>query len=132
MTLDASSFAIHDVADFPLVRWRPEQVAPGYAAAWEREMEALVAHGAPFVILFAGGRAAEPHEDRVRRGLWLKRHKEALARHCRALITVEPDPEARLAFDAQAALTRRAFGIPMESAASADEAVDLARRRLQP
>lgn len=128
--LDEYAFTIHDVSCFPLVRARPDAVRPGYATAWIAEMDALLAHGEGFVLLFTEGRPEETHEDRKRRGLWLKHHKDALARTCRSLIVVEPDAGARVALAAQAALTSKAFGTRMDVVATRDDANGLATRLL--
>ncbi len=128
--LDERTFTIHDVSSFPLVRARPEAVRPGYAAAWIAEMDALLAQGQDFVLLFTDGRPEETHEDRKCRGLWLKRHKDALARTCRSLIVVEPDAGARVALAAQAVLTSKAFGTRMDVVATCDDADNLANRLL--
>ncbi len=92
------------------------------AARWEREMQALVAYGAAFVLVHPQARAEEAHEDRKRRGLWLKQHKQALGACCRAVISVEPDDARRAALAAQSAMAEKAFGIPMRMAATVEQA----------
>ncbi|UHC17022.1 hypothetical protein LRS73_03660 [Methylobacterium currus] len=128
--LDDRTFTIHDMSCFPLVRARPEAVRPGYAAAWIAEMDALLAQGQDFVLLFTERRPEERHEDRKRRGLWLKHNKDALARSCLSLIVVEPDAVARVALAAQAALTAKAFGTRMDVVATHEDAGSLANRLL--
>jgi hypothetical protein len=123
-------FTVHDVADFPIVRSRCEAVVPGYAAPWASEMDALLAHGRPFVMIFPTGRLEEGHEDRKHRGLWLKKNKVALGSLCLSLVTVEPDALTRVAIRAQLAMAIKAFGVPMEVVATIEEAHDHAARML--
>ncbi|MTJ82823.1 MAG: hypothetical protein F8N37_17685 [Telmatospirillum sp.] len=130
MTLPETIFEVHDISGFPVVRTRPDAARPGYAAQWEIEMDALVARGVPFVIVFDGPRPEETHEDRKRRGLWLKHNRQRLGALCRALISVEPDPMQRTALDARSAMAEKAFGIPSRVVASATEAGDAARAAL--
>ncbi|CAM3377822.1 hypothetical protein MEME101129_28845 [Methylobacterium mesophilicum] len=129
--MDRATFTLHDVSDFPIVRMRNDAVRPpGYASVWCREMDALLAGGDPFVLIYDGRRHDEAHDDRVARGLWLKRNKEALGGCCRALIVVEPDPERRHALEAAFPSLIRAFGTPQAACATDREAVALARQTL--
>ncbi|MGF6525455.1 hypothetical protein [Variovorax sp. PvP013] len=123
MTLNPADFTLHDVSRFPLVLAHGD-VSPGYAARWEREMEALVAHGEAFVLIQPRARAEEAHEDRKRRGIWLKHNKQALGACCKAVIGVEADDARRTALAARSALAEKAFGIPMRFAATLRQACD--------
>lgn len=122
MSIDETTFEIHDISEFPVVRSKGEAVHSGYAPQWEREMEALVAHGEIFVMIFEGERGEETHEDQKHRGLWLKRNKEKLGHVCKALVSIEENDVKRLASKAQSAMAERAFGIPMRVVASNIEA----------
>lgn len=122
MKPDATLYAIHDVSDFPIVRFRPETAVEGYAPLWENDMDALLRHGEPFVMLFEQERSDEAHVDRKRRGLWLKHHKAALAAICRGLVSIEADAQQRARLQAMAAGAMKAFGIVQEVAATRDEA----------
>jgi hypothetical protein len=128
MPLHTQSFTVHDVSDFPVVRSRPDAITPGYAAHWETEMDALLAQGQHFVVIFVGERVEETHEDRKRRGIWLKKNKHALGRLCSGLVTAEPDGLKRAALKVQSAMLAKAFGIPLEIASSAEEADAIARK----
>jgi hypothetical protein len=121
MTLDAADFLLHDIARFPLVLAKGD-TSPGYAAQWEREMQALMGHGKPFVLIHPQARAEEAHEDRKRRGVWLKQNKQALGICYKAVISIEPDDERRAVLAAQSAMAERAFGIPMRVAATMGQA----------
>jgi len=121
MTLDSADFPLHDISRFPLVLAKGD-TSPGYALQWEREMQALVDHGKPFVLIHPHARAEEAHEDRKRRGLWLKQNKQALSICCKAVISIEPDDDRRAALAAQSAMAERAFGISMRMAASMEQA----------
>ena len=122
MKPDATLYSIHDVSDFPIVRFRPETAVEGYAPLWENDMDALLRHGEPFVMLFEQERSDEAHVDRKRRGLWLKHHKVALAAICRGLVSIEADAQQRARLQAMAAGAMKAFGIVQEVAATRDEA----------
>ena len=122
MKPDATLYSIHDVSDFPIVRFRPETAVEGYAPLWENDMDALLRHGEPFVMLFEQERSDEAHLDRKRRGLWLKHNKVALAAICRGLVSIEADAQQRARLQAMAAGAMKAFGIVQEVAATRDEA----------
>jgi len=121
MTLDCTNFTLHNVSGFPLVLANGD-ASPGYAAQWEREMKALVAHGEAFVLIHSQARAKETHEDRKRRGTWLKQNRQAFSAVCKALISVETDAVRRTALAAQSVMAEKAFGIPMRTAATLQEA----------
>lgn len=131
MTLDTSLFTVHDVSEFPFVVYNEDAALPGFAEKWETEMGALVAHNQPFVIVFDQLRAEEDHEDRRRRGIWLKRHKLELRAVCMTMISIEPDLARRAALQATAAIAVKAFGIPHNVAADRDEALKIAHRLTQ-
>lgn len=130
MSLDIEAFSVHDVSGFPLIRLRPDRMEPGFASQWEIEMDALLLKGRPFVIVFPALRTKESHEDRKRRGIWLKRNKQVLGGLCLCLISVEPDGLKRIALKAQAAMAKKAFGIPAEVVAADREAEVLAGQLL--
>lgn len=117
-----ATLEVFDVSEFPLVIALNDAIVAGYAPRWERDMNVLVQQDRPFVLLFVSPRPEEPHEDRKHRGLWLKQHKDDLARVCKALITVEPDAQEREASNANAAAMSKAFGMPLEAVATLAEA----------
>ncbi|MBB3228226.1 2-polyprenyl-6-methoxyphenol hydroxylase-like FAD-dependent oxidoreductase [Luteibacter sp. Sphag1AF] len=127
----AESFSVHDVASFPLVWLSADQVTAGYAAQWKEEMDALIQCGRPFVVLHGAGHGDEQHEDRKERGIWLKRNKDALARCCPGIVSVEPDPIKRQAAKAMAIMAVKAFGIPAHVTATREEACDIAKQLLR-
>ncbi|WP_454255673.1 hypothetical protein [Pseudomonas sp. Marseille-Q8238] len=126
MALKTDDFTLHDVDDFPLVRFRGEAAIPGYAPVWADELEALLAHGERFVILYGAMRQDESHEDRKSRGLWLKRRKAELGRYCAGLVSVVADAQAREAMQPKLDGAVRAFGVAQVLAADAEEAERLA------
>ncbi|WP_263141602.1 hypothetical protein [Pseudomonas sp. RIT-PI-AD] len=130
MTLDHTAFLVHDIQAFPLVRFRHEAAIPGYAPAWEADMQALMRHGEAFVVVFDGARRDEAHDDRKARGLWLKRNKAALGQVCRGLLVIEADAGHRETRRAAMQGAIKAFGIRQEMAGSWPEAQDIARRWL--
>lgn len=132
MPLNTDTFTVHDLADFPIVHARPEAIVSGYAADWAREMNALIAEGTPFAVVFPTGPFEEDHQDRKYRAIWLKANKRALGRLCVSLIVVEPDGLKRVALKAQTLTAVKAFQIRMDVVASLDDAVPLARSLLAP
>lgn len=93
-------------------------------------MDALLECEQAFVIIMTSHQTDEPHEERKRRGLWLKANRAALGKLCRAVISVEPDRTRRLALQAQMLLASKAFGIPMRVESTTAEAEITARRLL--
>ncbi|PAJ77783.1 hypothetical protein [Burkholderia ubonensis] len=128
MNLDPQEFVVHDISRFPFCVFRAQAATPGYAPQWEKEIDALVREGAPFVVVYVSLDADETHEDRKHRAVWLKQNKAALGAACKALISVEPDPERRARVAEQGEMAVKAFGIPHEAVASLDEAAALAAR----
>ncbi|KVO97108.1 hypothetical protein [Burkholderia ubonensis] len=128
MNLDPQEFVVHDISRFPFCVFRAQAATPGYALQWEKEIDALMREGAPFVVVYVSLEADETHEDRKHRAVWLKQNKAALGAVCKALISVEPDPERRARVAEQGETAVNAFGIPHEAVASLDEAVTLAAR----
>ncbi|MFM0598231.1 MULTISPECIES: hypothetical protein [Paraburkholderia] len=127
---ELTSSAVFDLSAFPLVIARNDAIAPGYAVAWEQDMNALLKTGEHFVLLFISPRPEETHEDRKQRGMWLKTNRDALSQVCKALITVEPDEREREESKAGAAAISKAFGIPLEAVATLDDAKKIGRQLL--
>jgi hypothetical protein len=121
---------LHDKTDFPIVRLDPAAVLPGYAAAWCDEMDALLAEGWPFVLIYPASDRHEGHEDRKRRGLWLKANKDRLAEVCLAMIIVEPDVGKRAELESIFPNLVRAFGTPQAACPSREDAEALGRHVL--
>jgi hypothetical protein len=122
-------FGIHDLADFPLVRFRPEMAKEGFASAWMAEMDKLVG-GDPFALLFPSMKTGESAEDYKQRGLWLKENHDRLAQACRVLVTVEPDDAKRREIQAVLDKRTRAFGVRQMVAADVAEAEAMCRSAL--
>ncbi|MDR5784537.1 hypothetical protein QCE63_34600 [Caballeronia sp. LZ065] len=130
--LDSATFTVFDIRSFPVITLRNDAIRPGYAEQWLREMDRLVAHGEPFVMLHVEMPDNEPHEDFRRRGQWLKQNKEALARVCSMLITVESDDEKREDARGRGRGATKAFGIPHRAVGTLAEALDLVSYRTPP
>ncbi len=122
-------FAVHDVSDFPIVRFRREAIAPGYAAIWVAEMEALC-NGPVFALIFPAADLSEPHEDFKARGFWLKNNHERLSRRCCLLVMIEADAEKREMLEKSLVKRSKAFGIEQACVASTLEANALAYEAL--
>ncbi|KVE35375.1 hypothetical protein [Burkholderia sp. TSV86] len=131
MAFDASTFVVHDVEWFPVVRVQSEAIRPGYAVQWVAEMNALIARGEPFAVIYVGAQSDEAHEDRKRRGIWLKQHADALARMCKVLVTVEADDALREGARVSGRGVTRAFGIPHRAVANWSEALDIVSCRVE-
>ncbi|NLR97895.1 hypothetical protein HGP17_13835 [Rhizobium sp. P38BS-XIX] len=131
MTIDVTTFTVHDVSLWPIVRQSAQSVHPGYATQWAHEMDSLLSISMPFVVIMEGDQPAEDHEDRKARGIWLKKNKAALASVCRAVIGVEPSALKRAAIQVQMSLATKAFGTRMEMVSSEQEALALATRILE-
>lgn len=128
--MDSELFTLHDVSLYPVVHFTGDSALAGYAAQWCAEMDRLVAGGSPFVLIYPPGERTEAHEDRVARGGWLKRNKDALAGQCLALIVVEPDAARRAELEVLFPNLVRAFGTPQATRATREEAEALARHLL--
>ncbi len=126
MDMAIETAQVFEMSNFPIVTFRNAAIRPGYAARWAREMEALMARGEPFVIVFLPNRPEEDQEDRKLRAVWLKTHKHELSEVCRALITVEPDAIQRAEAAKEAQAMQKAFGLLLVSVATQEEAWDLA------
>lgn len=124
-------FTLHNMTDYPLVRFVGDTAVAGYAAQWCGEMDKLVAGSQPFVLIYPPGERVEAHEDRVIRGGWLKRNKAALADRCLALIVIEPDTARRAELEAMFPNLVKAFGSPQAARANTAEAEALARHLLK-
>lgn len=126
----AAEAEIHDTSDFPIVRFLSDKSHEGYGDAWCAEMDALVGRNEPFVLIYLAAEREEGHEDRKKRGAWLKANKDVLAGKCLALIIVEPDAEKRAALEAMFPNLVRAFGTPQAARATQAEAEALGRHLL--
>ncbi|AIO26248.1 MULTISPECIES: hypothetical protein [Burkholderia] len=126
--LNPNDFALHDIHLFPVCVFRPEHATPGYAPRWEGEIDTLMRHGEPFVIVYVELDTDESHDDRKHRAVWLKQNKVELGAVCKALVSVEPDPDRRAEVAAQGEVAVKAFGIPHHAVASFGQAVSLAAR----
>ncbi|EJN09984.1 hypothetical protein [Herbaspirillum sp. YR522] len=131
MTLKNDRFTLHDTSGFPLVRFHNERASAGYALQWQHEMEALLAHGAPFVILTVAPHGEETQDDRKSRGIWLKHHRQALSQLCLGLASVEPDAVKLAALRQMAQGATRAFGVQQFVTATEAEAIEALSRVLR-
>lgn len=103
-----------DLTAFPLVRLDvARRNEAGGNAAFMAEMDALLAAGAPFVIVSEGAEPEEPPEATQARGRWYRSRHDALAATCRGMAHVEPDPARRAVLEAQMGKLARAFPVPV-------------------
>lgn len=125
-----SGFSLFDVSGFPTVRARMQGQPPGYGPAWAAEMDALMRHGQPFVIVLLDEHGEESHEDRKTKSVWIKANKATFVGLCRGFITVVPDRLKRLAMRAQGAVIAASFGLRFAAVRDVPEAEQLAARLL--
>jgi hypothetical protein len=123
--LDAYRFVVFDVSEFPVVVVNNEAVIPGYGARWTSEMDALIANGDPFAIVYQGAIADEPTEDLAQREQWLVRNRVNVARLCKVLVVVEPDELLREQARLRGRVIAKAFGVPHRAVATVNEAADI-------
>jgi hypothetical protein len=128
--LDKSLFRYYDVSAFPIVRIAGRDLPHGYIAQWVTEMEALLAQGQPFVLIFLNTVQNPAHDDQKGLMLWIKAHKRELARLCRVMISIEPDRVMRLAKRAQGLAIVVALGFRFAVVADEARANELAARAL--
>lgn len=121
-------YVLFDLSAFPLVIWRSSGLSEGYSAQWINDMDRLLEHGKPFVLLFPDQNEGEAHADQKGRSQWLKANRSSFARLCRAIISIEPDPGRRTKRQAQGAVLAQAFGTKISIAASETEAFAEATR----
>ena len=121
---------VHDISDFPIVRFNGANIYDGYGSAWCAEMDELVARRKPFVLIYVAGGPEEALDDRAQRGVWLKTHKETLGGTLLALIHVEPELDKRAQLEAMLPKLVQAFGTPQSTRASHADAEALARHVL--
>lgn len=124
------NFEIHDVSEYPFVRFLGDKIKEGFGERWCQEMDALTANSKPFVMLFIGEQPEEAHADRKIRGAWLKENKTRLADKCLAFLIIEPDADKREKLAAMFPNLKRAFGIAQAACATEAEALELALKTL--
>jgi hypothetical protein len=93
-------------------------------------MDALILYGEPFVLVYPPMPHEEAQEDRKKRGIWLKAHRQELSRQCLAFISTEPDAQKRASLEAMLPGIEQAFGIPATVRTSLEEAESLAHHVL--
>jgi hypothetical protein len=123
---DATGFTLFDVSAFPLVRAHMLGQPVGYAARWMQEMDALLAHGQPFVLLADERPQDESHEDRTARTSWFEANRDRLASICHGCVMVEPGAEKRAAAQLHSETLTKTFGLHFHVAANKEEAQSVA------
>ncbi|WP_176331857.1 hypothetical protein [Burkholderia vietnamiensis] len=123
--LDTSHFVVFDVSAFPVVTVNNDAIVAGYGKRWTSEMDALIALGNPFAIVYRGVILDESAEDYAERVQWLVRNRAVVARLCRVLVVVEPDEVLREQARLRGRGIAKAFGVPHRAVATMDEAADI-------
>ncbi|PRZ55983.1 hypothetical protein BX589_102184 [Paraburkholderia fungorum] len=129
--LDTSSFVVFDVSAFPIVTVNTDAMVTGYGARWTSEMDALIALGKPFAIVYRGAISNESAEDYAQRGQWLVRNRVVMARLCRVLVVVEPDEILREQVRLRGRGIAKAFGVPHRVVATMEDAADILFYRIR-
>ncbi|WP_110968668.1 hypothetical protein [Pseudomonas huaxiensis] len=128
--MNTEDFKVHDIRTFPLCLIEPQVVVPGYSQQWAEELDALLARGEPFVLIYREPADDEPHPDRKLRTQWLKQHKVAFAGLCRGIISVLDDAVRRAHFDQMGEMGEQVFGVRYRTAPTLVEGQTLAWRLL--
>ncbi|PAT38968.1 hypothetical protein CK623_12475 [Vandammella animalimorsus] len=97
-------------------------------------LEAALQRGQPFALVadmaeYLGGPPETPAQRKAA-ALWLKRHRQAFFSLCRGNVYVLADERARAALLASGRQQASASGLPIEAAATLEEALAIARRLL--
>lgn len=97
-------------------------------------LEAALQRGQPFALVadmaeYLGGPPETPAQ-RKSAALWLKQHRQAFFGLCRGNVYVLADERARAALLASGRQQASASGLPIEAAATLEEALAIARRLL--
>ena len=129
MTLKPEDFSINDISHFPIVRMLAEHRTQGGHDAWATEMEKLLDHGIPFVMI-GGGQLDETPEETRARALWYKEKSGKLGQMLAGMILLEPDPDKRAEIAPMVEKSARAFPWTSRVAASEDEAMAFAQEML--
>ena len=104
---------IHDVGDFPLVRFQPDVLPAGYSDTWCDDMELLLERKEKFVIVSSiNGLPDESYEDRLKRVEWLKTGKIRCKDVLLAIIHVVPDAGKRAEIESIATSLFKIFNAP--------------------
>ncbi|RMX10790.1 hypothetical protein EBQ34_11630 [Vandammella animalimorsus] len=97
-------------------------------------LEAALQRGQPFALVadmaeYLGGPPETPAQRKAA-ALWLKRHRQAFFSLCRGNVYVLADERARAALLASGRQQASASGLPIEAAATLEEALAMARQLL--
>ena len=87
-----------DASRFPIVHYNipePDGDTFAHGDGLLADLEVLLRRDLPFIIVSFGLHDREPAEIRRGRAIWFKQNRARFAEHCRAMIHVEPDEEAR-------------------------------------
>lgn len=121
-----------DDTKFPIVRMHYNRADDRGDEVSFQIFEDLLARKRPFVLI---GLGAEPDqvqstEERKRLTLWMKRNRQALHTHVRAMVYVEPSPAKRFLAKTSAPIFQKLWGYPILVSASEAEAEGIAARLL--
>ncbi|MDN7560731.1 hypothetical protein [Burkholderia orbicola] len=129
--LDASAFVVFNVSTFPIVTVNNDALVPGYGEQWVFEMDALIANGDSFAIVYRGAIKDESTDDLALRGRWLMKNRENVAKLCKVLIVVEPSVTLREQARLRGRDIAKEFGVPHRAVATEEEAADILFYRIR-
>lgn len=121
--MDKTEYSIFNVTHLPAVCCPPANAFPGYGSRWQEEIEALIARGEAFYMIFPPGERREDRADTLLRTAWLKANKTRLGAVCRSVVRIEEDRGKRAKLIAQAGSLEKAFAIPRLFVGSMNEAL---------
>jgi len=121
-----------DDTHFPLVRMHYNRDDDRGDEVSFQLFEDLLERKRSFVLIGLGAETEHVHsnEERKRLTLWMKRNREALHTHVRAMVYVEPSPAKRFLVKTSAPVFQKFWGYPILVSASEAEAEGIAARLL--
>ncbi len=124
---------LFDTTRFPLVFLKEDPQAHSHDTDTEAQLATLLERGERFVLLtdhLPGDHPEESHEDRKRRALFFKRHKERMRAFCAGLVIVTGERTIPAAVRLAAQGAGKVLGLSFDFVRSESEGVAAAERFL--
>ncbi|WP_454689809.1 hypothetical protein [Achromobacter aloeverae] len=122
-----------DASRFPIVTIDGPNLMPGNGPYIIDDLETLIEHGKPFVLIIVNGGAAQDrqHDEDKERMLWLKQNRERLGAVCKGIVSVVLDGDRLALIEKQAAGLGAALGIRFAAVSSHSAAEAFAHERIR-
>jgi len=124
------ALSIIDIDSFPIACLEGARLAPGDGPRIIADLEALLAHGEPFVLVLDGSAPTRQPEEDKQRMLWLKEHRQRFAATCKGVISVAADAQRFALVQKQTEGLGAALGIHFFAVQGLPAAQSLARTLL--